>query len=248
MSISEPSNRYSVIHGKNPREIVLLRGKGCGWRKCSFCDYHMDFSKDEANNYRINERELRKVTGVFGKLEVINSGSFCELDQKTIALIREVCIEKEITELNMEFHWMYKDQIASMKSFFNEKGVGVKVKMGVETFDFEYREKRLKKGIDTDSVEEISNYADAICLLFGLQGQTLSSMQRDIELGLANFERICINIMVPNSTKERPDEQVIRLFRDHLYDKYIEDERVEILMENTEFGVGDKYDKNVDQF
>ena len=34
--------RYSVITEKNPREIVLLRGAGCAWRRCRFCDYHLD--------------------------------------------------------------------------------------------------------------------------------------------------------------------------------------------------------------
>ena len=38
--------RYSVITEKNPREIVMLRGSGCKWRRCRFCDYHLDFSKD----------------------------------------------------------------------------------------------------------------------------------------------------------------------------------------------------------
>ena len=36
--------RYSVITEKNPREIVLLRGSGCVWKKCAFCDYHLDAS------------------------------------------------------------------------------------------------------------------------------------------------------------------------------------------------------------
>lgn len=30
--------RYSVIEDKNPREIVLLRGRGCAWKRCRFCD------------------------------------------------------------------------------------------------------------------------------------------------------------------------------------------------------------------
>lgn len=38
--------RYSVITNKNPREIVLLRGSGCKWRRCAFCDYHLDFSPE----------------------------------------------------------------------------------------------------------------------------------------------------------------------------------------------------------
>ena len=91
-------------------------------------------------------------------------------------------------------------------------------------------------------VKAFAAYADEICLLFGLKGQTLERMQRDVELGLRYFERICINIMVENSTKIKPDEKVITLFRQNLYEKYKNNSRVDILMENTEFGVGDKYE------
>lgn len=242
MSIAEPQRRYAVIDKKNPREILLLRGRGCGWRRCSFCDYHLDYSKDEDANYQLNEVELQKVTGCYGKLETINSGSFPELDEKTIAKIRQVCVEKKIHEIHVEVHWMYKDEIRKIRDYFAEKGIAVKVKLGVETFDYEYREKILKKGIGTDSPEEIAKYADEVCLLFGLANQTLASMQRDVEIGLRFFERICINIMVENSTKIKPDEEVIKQFRQELYDKYINDNRVDILMENTELGVGDKYE------
>ena len=55
--------RYSILHEKNPREIVLLRGTGCRWRKCTFCDYHLDSSPDEAENWRLNQEVLQQVTG-----------------------------------------------------------------------------------------------------------------------------------------------------------------------------------------
>ena len=72
--------RYSVIREKNKREIVMLRGSGCKWKRCTFCDYHFDASPDEEANFRLNEQELNKVPGLYHKLEVINSGSFCDLD------------------------------------------------------------------------------------------------------------------------------------------------------------------------
>lgn len=243
MSVAEPENRYSVIRHKNPREILLLRGRGCGWRRCSFCDYHLDFSKDEEENYRLNEQELQKVTGCFGRLEVINSGSFVELDSKTIAQIRRICVAKQIRELHMEFHWMYRDEIWKVRNYFAKEDIAVKVKLGVETFDRRYRETLLRKGIDTDSPAEIAKYADEICLLFGLEGQTLESMQRDIDIGLQYFERICINIMVENTTKIKPDKEVVQIFQRELHDKYIGNDRVDILMENTAFGVGDRYER-----
>ena len=245
MSIAEPQNRYSVIRDKNPREILLLRGSGCKWRKCTFCDYHLDSSKDENANFVLNRKELAKVSGCHGKLEIINSGSFCELDDKTVERIRETCTERGIGEVHAEFHWQYRDKISCYRDYFAEKNILLKIKMGVETFDRAYRESVLKKGIDTDDPKEIAAYADEICLLFGLSGQTAEGMQRDIALGLRYFERICINIMVENSTKIKPDEAVIKIFMGELYEKYIADPRVDILTENTEFGVGDKW-KNVE--
>lgn len=243
MSIEEPSSRYSVIRDKNPREILLLRGSGCKWRRCTFCDYHLDYSRDESANFALNQKELEKVTGTFGKLEVINSGSFCDLDKSTIELIRQTCQEKGISQIHFECHWMHREEIKPLREYFAQKDIRVKIKLGVETFDKDYRESVLRKGIDTDSCEEIARYADEVCLLFGLSGQTFASMKSDMETGLTYFERVCVNIMIENSTKIKPDNEVIRIFREQLYPIYIENERVDILMENTEFGVGDKYEK-----
>ena len=79
-------DRYALIHTKMPREFVLLQGTGCRWKKCTFCDYHDDVSE---HPFTINEPVLRQVTGQYGVLVVINSGSVLELDEKTIVLIKE---------------------------------------------------------------------------------------------------------------------------------------------------------------
>ena len=91
--------RYSVITEKNPREIVMLRGSGCRFLRCRFCDYHLDSSRDQAANDRINKEALSHVTGQYHSLEVINSGSFLELSEETMAEIERVCLEKHITQL-----------------------------------------------------------------------------------------------------------------------------------------------------
>lgn len=230
--------RYSVIEGKNPREIVLLRGSGCKWRRCAFCDYHLDFSLNQEDNFALNRRVLSEVKGHLHRLEVINSGSFCDLDDKTHGEIRRVCVEKAIPQLHFECHWMHRHEIENIRRFYGEKGITVTIKMGVETFDYAYREKILHKGIDTDSPEEMARYADEICLLFGLKGQTVDSMRADMETGLRHFRRICVNIMVQNSTKILPDPQVISDFIRELYPLYKDNERVDILLNNTDFGVG----------
>ena len=60
-------NRYSVITEKNAREIVMLRGNGCAWKRCRFCDYHLDSSPDQKANYELNSHVLKKVTGKYHK-------------------------------------------------------------------------------------------------------------------------------------------------------------------------------------
>ena len=57
---------------------------------------------------------------------------------------------------------------------------------------------------------------DDMGILIGKRGQTLDSMTRDISLGLACFERICVNIMCPNTMQVEPDGHVISVFFVHL--------------------------------
>lgn len=230
--------RYSVITEKNPREILLLRGSGCKWRRCRFCDYHLDFSKDDDANFALNQTELAKVTGIYGKLEVINSGSFVDLDQRTMALIMETCKEKNITEIHFECHYLDRAGIAEMRNTFAEIGVTAKVKIGVETFDAGYRENVLDKGISASDPAEIAKDFDECCLLFGLTGQSPESMISDVETGLGNFERVCINIMVENGKPVKPDAEVIEAFMKDVYPRYANNDRVDILLNNTDFGVG----------
>lgn len=235
-------NRYGVIEQKNPREIVLLRGSGCQWRRCRFCDYHLDFSTDAAANLALNRSVLTQVTGRYHRLEVINSGSFADLDEQTMEQILAICREKSIRQVHFESHWMHRQEIPNLRRPFEDAGIQVRLKIGVETFDPVYREEVLCKGIDTENPAEIARYFQEACLLFGLTGQTSDSMKQDIETGLAYFDRICINQMTENRTKIKPDPEVIRQFMEQLYPLYMDHPRVDILLHNTDFGVGGEKD------
>ena len=68
------------------------------------------------------------------------------------------------------------------------------------------------------------------------------SMINDIDIGLEYFSRVCVNIMVENGMPVKPDRNVIEEFMKDVYPKYKDNERVDILIENTDFGVG----KNMD--
>lgn len=229
--------RYSVITKKNPREIVLLRGKGCVYKKCTFCDYHLDACSDQAENDALNTEVLSRVTGEYGRLEVINSGSVFELGEGTLSEIRRVCGQKGIGTIHFESHWLYRDRIPELRRAFGD--FRLVMKLGLETFDADFRQKVLRKGLPETDPAELSREFQEANLLFGLSGQTEASMERDMELGLHWFRRICVNIMCPNSTAVKPDKQVIRLFDERIRPKYAENDRVDILMRNTDFGVGD---------
>ena len=107
--------RYSLISTKMPREFVLLQGTGCRWKKCTFCDYHEDVSE---NLFEVNAPVLRQVTGQYGVLDIINSGSGMELDEQTISLIKEVVKEKQIHTLWFEAHYMYRKKLKAFAEKF----------------------------------------------------------------------------------------------------------------------------------
>lgn len=229
--------RYSKIQEKRKREIILLRGSGCVYKKCAFCDYYHDSCKDESENFALNSQVLEKVNGEFGDLEIINSGSVFELDKNTLDLIKQVAKSKGIKTLHFEAHYLYKDKIPALRKEFCD--FDLKMKLGLETFDYELREKVLKKGIPEKSPSVIAEQFDEANFLFGIKGQSVETMKRDIELGLKYFERICINIMCENSSEIKPDKAVIDDFVNDIYPMYKDDYRVDILLDNTDFGVGD---------
>lgn len=230
-------DRYSKITEKRPREIVLLRGRGCAFPTCAFCDYHDDKSSDDAANFTLNSKVLSHVTGEFGEIEVINSGSVFELGSQTMDEIKRVCKARGIETIHFEAHWRYRRLIPALREDF--AGFTLKMKLGLETFDADFRENTLNKGIAATEPAGIAEDFDEANFLFGITGQTVESMQRDIELGLANFERICVNIMCENTTPVKPDTQVIAAFVENIMPRYVNDNRVDILINNTDFGVGD---------
>ena len=226
-------DRYALIHTKIPREFVLLQGTGCRWRKCTFCDYHEDVSEYP---FEVNEPVLRQVTGQYGVLDVINSGSAMELDEETIALIKEVVKEKRIHTLWFEAHYMYRKKLASFAGQFAP--AKVKFRCGVETFDTALRE-AWKKGIPSSvSVQEIAQYFQGICLLCCTQGETKEHILKDIELAKEHFEYFSVNVFCNNHTSVKQDKDLATWFAKEVYPLIKDEPGIEVLMENTDLGVG----------
>ena len=225
--------RYALISTKMPREFVLLQGTGCRWKKCTFCDYHDDVSE---HPFQVNAPVLRQVTGQYGVLDVINSGSAMELDSETIAFIKEVVKEKNIHTLWFEAHYMYRKKLAEFAKQFAP--VQVKFRCGVETFDAELRDS-WKKGIPSSvTPEDIARYFQGVCLLCCTQGESKEHIIKDIDIAKKHFEYFSVNVFCNNTTSVQQDAELASWFAREVYPRIKDEEGIEVLMENTDLGVG----------
>lgn len=227
--------RYARITTKLPREIVLLRSLPCVWSRCTFCDYLDDNTTDVAEIDRVADEVLAKVTGRFGRLEVINSGSVQELPESVRLRIRDLLAEKGITEFICESYWAYRREFETTRQFF---GLPTRIKVGVETFDDRLRNQALGKGMNFDSPQEVARWTDTICLLVGFKGQTQETVRRDIDILLEYFRYGCVNLLTENSKSAGLMDQDLQTWFAENY-RFLEDHpTVEVLWKNTDFGVG----------
>lgn len=225
--------RYAVIREKFPREFVLLQGEGCRWRRCTFCDYHTDTSH---HAYDTNREVLQRVTGEYGTLDVINSGSGIELDTATIALLQEVIRNKSIHTVWFEMHWMYRYRLQEFALQFAP--ARVKFRCGIESFDGSLRD-HWNKGIPPHiTAQDVAQYYDGVCLLCCTEGESRERIIRDIELAQQHFEYTSVNIFNNNSTGIRQDMQLAQWFVNEIYPSLAHNEKVEVLISNTDLGVG----------
>lgn len=225
--------RYSLIHSKMPREFVLLQGSGCRWRRCTFCDYHTDTS---ATPFEVNREVLGRVTGQYGVLDVINSGSAMELDPQTLSLLRTIVKERNIHTLWFEAHWMYRHQLADFASQFAP--VRVRFRCGVESFDGALRA-RWNKGIPCEvSAEDVARYFDGVCLLVGTEGGSRTQILSDIALAREWFEYFSVNLFCPNTTPTLRDESLAQWFIREVAPTLAHIDGCEVLIDNTDLGVG----------
>lgn len=225
--------RYALIHDKFPREFVLLQGTGCRWGKCTFCDYHKDVSN---NPFEVNRQALKNVTGQYGVLDVINSGSAMELDKDTITLIKQIIAEKMIHTIWFEAHYMYRAHLEKFARQFAP--VNVKFRCGIETFDADLRDKWVK-GVGRDVLAaDVAKYFQGVCLLCGTNGESKEHVLTDIELAKNYFEYISVNLFNVNSTAIKPDADLQEWFKNEVYPLIKDDSQIEVLINNTDLGVG----------
>ena len=216
-----------------PRELLLLVGSGCFWKKCTFCDYYFDVTKDA---YNINRRELKKVTGKTGVLDIIDSGSCFELDTMTMLEILKVAIDKNIHTIWFESHWFYKDYFEILRKMFS--GINLKFRLGIETFDADLR-KSFNKGMPRElTPEDVAKYFDGVCLLVGVKGQTEEIIKNDIALAEKYFDYFSVNVFNENTTDVKRDDILVENFIKNILPNIKANPKIEVLIDNKDLGVG----------
>ena len=226
--------RYSLItEGNFRREFVLLQGTGCRWKQCTFCDYHEDVSDAP---YEVNRPILEQVTGKYGVLDIINSGSGLELDPQTIGHIRRIVQGRHIHTLWFEMHYMYRKRLKDFAQQFAP--AEVKFRCGVESFDPALRN-LWKKGIPSSVTPEmIAEHFQGVCLLCCTDGDSKERILSDISIAREHFEYCSINLFCNNGTAVRRDDRLAEWFISEVYPAIKEEQKFEILLNNTDLGVG----------
>lgn len=231
--------RYHVVEGKNPREMVLLRAYPCRWGKCTFCDYIADNDTNTEKIVQENREILQNVTGELGVLDVIDSASCFDLPQQTVTDLLQIIQKRQIQKMFTECHYMYRKQLKQWRKLFQ---IPLVFRCGVETFDAVFRNEVLRKGAYFNSPKEVADYFDSVCLMVGIEGQTREMVRRDMEALETYFAYGCINIFTPNTTQIKADLELIQWFRDEY--AYLEDNpQIEILWHNEDLGVGTVLDR-----
>jgi hypothetical protein len=186
--------------------------------------------------YATNKEVLSQVQGVYGVLDIINSGSAMELEEQTIAQIKQVVREKKIHTLWFEAHYMYRNKLAKFAEQF--EGVEVKFRCGVESFDSSLRE-RWNKGMATSvTAENVAKYFQGVCLLCCTEGDTKERILNDIALAEQYFEYASLNVFCENTTAVKRDDELVSWFVNEAYPNLKKSDRIEVLINNTDLGVG----------
>lgn len=233
----EIKNRYTLnTDTSRKEEICLLQGRGCFWKKCRFCNYYLDTDSEEEIT-ALNETVLNQITGETKRLTVLNSGSYFELPEVTRARIKEICANKGIKDLTIESHYKYKDEVVALKEDYASIGINLHARIGVETFDTEFREEVLLKGFSDVTPEKIAEVFDECCLLFGVKGQSIETLKKDLKLALELFNDVYLNIYHEISGMEA-DEDLIRTFSRELLEDLKGEEKLHVLINTTDLGVG----------
>jgi len=179
---------------------------------------------------------LKNVTGEYGILEVINSGSVFEIPQKSLLEIKTIATDRNIKILYFEFYYGYVKRLNEIIYYFNN--FEVRFIMGLETFDNNFRINVYNKNfrLNNEDYLSLSKKVFSICLLVCVKGQSREMIDNDIALGLKYFRHITVNVFIDNGTSVTADPELKSWFVDK-YSFLKSDPRVDFLVDNKDLGV-----------
>lgn len=217
------------------RENVLLVSMGCSWGKCAFCDYQEDKASTVLECDALNRKVLENVKGAqIGSycLDVTCSASYTELPFSTLNYIRQTCLNTGIKTVILEGHYIFRNSNPFYTEFFNEKGIDVLFRCGVETFDEHVREEILHKGLPGVTAADIAEHFQWINLMYGMEYQSFDQLKKDLETGLKYFKRINLSIYttVPGGPK-RDIAKIEEFYNSNLYKELVNNPSVDIFDE-----------------
>ncbi|MBO7317837.1 MAG: hypothetical protein J6U43_03855, partial [Bacteroidales bacterium] len=95
------------------------------------------------------------------------------------------------------------------------------------------------KGIAEDvQPTDVARYFDGVCLLCCTQGDSRERIMHDIATAREHFEYASINVFNNNTTEVQQDSELAHWFAQEMYPTLIDDKRIEVLINNTDLGVG----------
>ena len=114
----------------------------------------------------------------------------------------------------------------------------MKFRCGIESFDGALRE-QWKKGVAADVMaEDVAKYFQGVCLLCCTDGDSKDRILKDIALAQEHFEYASVNVFCENTTSLQRDEELENWFVEEVYPKLKQSKKIEILINNTDLGVG----------
>ena len=122
-----------------------------------------------------------------------------------------------------------------MRDFF---GIPIVFKIGVETFDNDFRNIVLNKNAKFEDYKELKQYFDSPCMMVGIKGQTKEMIKKDMEIVEKYFDYATINVFIDNTSEIKRDEELVQWFIQN-YSYLDNNPKIEVLYNNTDFGVGD---------
>jgi hypothetical protein len=72
----------------------------------------------------------------------------------------------------------------------------------------------------------------------GTEGETKEHVMSDIEIAKKHFEYFSVNVFCNNSTQVKPNKELAKWFVHEIYPRIKDEDGIEVLMENTDLGVG----------